>query len=47
MQEQEDIIFEKIMIGIIAVVLFTALTLVFMIPILNVFIAYKIFGEED
>ena len=46
MYEDDDTLFTNILFAVIGVLGFLFLTLVLMIPILNVFIAKKIFGED-
>lgn len=44
-EEEENELLDRLLIGIVGGISFLILTIVLMIPILNVYIAYKIFGE--
>lgn len=46
-EENTDVVFDKLLIGLVAVVLYTIVSLLLMIPIANIFIAQKIFGDDD
>ena len=46
MNEEENPVFDKIIIGIFVFCIFILTSIALMLPIINVFLAYKLFGGD-